>query len=407
MIRKYSFRKDKKAIHRIWQECGWIGREKQELEALDRFVGVSDCWVAELDGNAESMATSTPGTFFHSGTPLQLAAITSVTTSRVARNQQTASRTVARLVSEQAFRGAQLSGLGIFEQGFYDRLGYGNGAYEHMVRFDPAWLVRLGTPRVPVRLGRDDWKEIHEARFSRRKLHGAVDLTPPEISLCEMDWSKNVFGLGYRENGKLTHFFVAHADEVETGPYRIDWMVYRSVYEFRELLALVRGLGDQVRQGRMREPRDVQLQSLMKKPFQLHTITQEGKFTSRVAAYAYWQMRILDLPSCVSAVHARASLRFNLRLQDPLSRFVDDDAPWRGCGGDYVVELGEESTAHPGSDPELPELKATVGDFTRFWMGGTRADVLAGLHSFRAPADLIQALDAALVLPKPAPDWDF
>ena len=407
MIRLYSVRKDKKAVHRIWQECGWIGKEKREVEALDRFVGVSNCWVAELDGSAESVATSTPGTFLHTETPLRLAAITSVTTSRVARNQRTASRTVARLLSDEAARGAQVSGLGIFEQGFYDRLGYGNGAYEHMVRFDPAWLVKLGTPRVPVRLGPDNWKEIHEARFARRKLHGAVDLKPPAISRCEMEWSKNVFGLGYREGGRLTHFFVAHAEDVETGPYYLDWMVYRSVDELRELLALVRGLGDQVRQVRMREPRDIQLQSLMRKPFQLHTITQEGKFTSRVAAYAYWQLRIIDLPSCMEAVHSATPLRFNLHLDDPVAHFLESDAPWQGCGGDYGVDLGSPSSAAPGHEADLPERRASVGDFTRFWMGSARADVLAGLHSFQGPLDLIRALDETLTLPKPAPDWDY
>ncbi|MEE2992431.1 MAG: hypothetical protein VX603_04565 [Gemmatimonadota bacterium] len=37
--------------------------------------------------------------------------------------------------------GAEICVLSMFEQGFYDRLGFGTGPYEHKVRFDPAELM--------------------------------------------------------------------------------------------------------------------------------------------------------------------------------------------------------------------------------------------------------------------------
>ncbi len=37
--------------------------------------------------------------------------------------------------------GAELAGLGMFEQGFYNKLGFGTLAYENWVSFDPANLL--------------------------------------------------------------------------------------------------------------------------------------------------------------------------------------------------------------------------------------------------------------------------
>jgi hypothetical protein len=405
--RKYNARKDKKAVQRIWQECGWISEEKREIVALDQFVKCSSGWVFDMDGSAECLSLGTQARFRHTNTDLSLVAIAAVTTSRVARNQRGASGTLARLLAEEAAAGMQLSGLGIFEQGFYDRLGYGNGTYEHSVRFDPAWLADLGKPRVPVRLAAGDWKEIHESRLHRRKRHGAVDLLPPEITKSELEWPKNTFGLGYRENGKLTHYFVAYADDVESGPYKIHWMVYQTIAQFRELMAIIRGLGDQVRLISMREPRDVQLQSLIRKPFQLYQISENAKRQSKASAIAYWQLRMLNVSACVAAVSTTIPLEFNLTLADPIVDLLPDDAPWGGCGGDYTISLGPTSTAVPGHTAGLPLLSASVNDFTRFWMGSADADVLAGIGSFDGSAELIAAMDDSLKLPLPAPDWDY
>lgn len=406
-VRPYRARKDRKSVQRVWQECGWISDEKREFQSMDSLVRASDAWVYDLNGSAECLVLSTDGTYHHTGTPLKLAAITAVTTSRVARNQKAATATLARCLAHQARSGMHVSGLGIFEQGYYDRFGYGNGTYEQLLRFDPAWLVDLGRPRVPVRLTADDWQEIHDARLARRKRHGAVDLLPAAVTRCEMEWSKSTFGLGYRENGTLTHFLVGRDDNKENGPYQIDWLVYRNIDEFRELMAVLRGLGDQVRSVRMREPRDIQMQSLLKKPFQLFTLSGEGKFESRVRSFAYWQMRILDLPRCVAALEVPTSVEFNLTLTDPLTKLLPADAQWSGCGGDYHAIIGPVSSAEPGHEAGLPVLTATVNDFTRFWMGSVQADVLAGLHSFSGPPELIATLDEAVQLRPPAPDWDY
>ena len=46
-LRDYDHEKDRTAVHRIWREIGWIGREKHEEEALDIFIGCGRALVAE------------------------------------------------------------------------------------------------------------------------------------------------------------------------------------------------------------------------------------------------------------------------------------------------------------------------------------------------------------------------
>ena len=71
---------------------------------------------------------------------LRLSVVTGVTTSRVVRKQGLAGRLTAEVIAAAVEEGAQVSALSMFEQGFYDRLGFGTGGYEHMIRFDPADL---------------------------------------------------------------------------------------------------------------------------------------------------------------------------------------------------------------------------------------------------------------------------
>jgi predicted acetyltransferase len=406
-FRKYDSAKDKKATHRIWQECGWIEGDKKETDALDTFVRVSDGWVWEVKGSAEALTISTPARYRHTGTDLSMAAITGVTTSRVARGRGAAGGTLARALAAAGKAGVAVAGLGMFEQGYYNKFGFGNGSYESFYRFDPAWLRRFEKPAPPVRLGPKDWKAIHSSRLQRMKHHGAVDLIPPEISKCELAWVKNPFGLGYKKNGTLTHFFVAHTEDVEQGPYYVEWLVYENLDQLRELISLIRSLGDQVRSVRLRELPWLQIQSIVEKPFQLMTISNKGRFESRLAGEAYWQLRILDVEACVAALSVTTPLRFTLSLDDPIRKRLPDSAKWKGCGGTYVVELGERSSAKRGKDADLPVLEATVNDFTRFWMGSASAATLAAFDSFRAPHSLIAALDETVRLPKPYPDWDY
>ncbi len=100
-------------------------------------------------------------------------------------------------------------------------------------------------------------------------------------------------------------------------------------------------------------------------------------------------------------------VRFNLRLSDPIRKYLDSDAPWHGVEGEYIVTLGTESFIKNGIDQSLPLLEASVNAFTRMWMGIRPASGLAVTDNIRGPERLLRELDLLLSLPSPGLDWEF
>ena len=407
-FRNYDPEKDQKSAHRIFREVGWIEDGKEE-KALDIFLSGSRALVADIHGEAECLVNSMPGEIRYLEQDLAFSAITGVTTSRIARKQGLAKRLTAQLIAADAAEGAQVSGLGIFEQGFYDLLGFGGGSYEHWISFDPAQLTVDVRPRVPRRLTKDDWALIHAALLARRRGHGACNILPTPFIQGELSWQPDGFGLGYCDgpDGALTHFFWATA-KGEHGPYTVRMMAYQSWEQFLELMGLLKNLGDQVHQVWMREPGDIVVQDLLDQPFRFRRLTEKSKYEQANHATAYWQLRVCDLPGCLAQTHLPGdTIRFNLVLSDPIEGYLGEDATWRGVTGEYAVTLGPESRAERGTDARLPTLSASVGAFTRMWLGVRPASGLAVTDHLVGSPDLLAALDQVLRLPPPRLDWDF
>jgi hypothetical protein len=404
--RPYDPEKDREAARRIWREVGWL--EKGHEEELDAFVRCGRALVSEIDGEAECLVTSAPGTIRYLREDLPFAAVTCVTTSRIARKQGIARRLAARLLAADARDGALVSGLGMFEQGFYNRLGFGTGAYEHWVSFDPARLKVSRRHRVPKRFSGADWERAHRARLRRTLRHGSCCLTPPEITRLDVT-GENAFGLGYADaEGELTHGIWCDVKDRENGPYTINWWFHQTPEQFLELLALIKSLGDQVRSVGTNEPTGVMLQDFLLQPFKERQVTKRSPYESRMTAQAYTQYRVLDVPGCLArTLLPGADLRFNLRLSDPVEASLPEAMEWRGVAGEYVVSLGPCSGAERGWDDALPPLEASVGAFTRLWLGSLPATGLRLSDDLSGPPGLLEALDDALRLPTPHPDWDF
>lgn len=408
-FREYIPAKDTHAIYRIWREIGWL-REGAE-EALAIALSASRVLVAEIHGEAESVALSMPGTVCYLGEDLPFCAITSVATSRIARRRGAARRLTAQLVAAGVVKdGALVAGLGMFEQGFYNQLGFGTGSYEHLITFDPERLKIKVKARVPRRLTPDDWEMVHAARLARARRHGSCIILPAEFTQAEMLHTPNGFGLGYCDGprGELTHHFWCGSEDIRRGPYTVAWMTWQTREQFLELLALMKNLGDQVPLVRMREPAHIQFQDLIEQPFKQRRLTQYGKFEIGIRAVAYCQMRICDLFGCLARTHLQGDeVRFNLKLSDPIGDFLEMDAPWRGIAGDYVVTLGPSSGAELGTNAGLPTLVASVGAFTRMWLGVRPATMLSLTDELMGPPELLAQLDRVFCLPEPKPDWDF
>ena len=408
--RRYDYSQDRDAGLRIWREVGWVDGDRGE-KAYDAFLKSTDAWVTEIDGSPECLVIMSPGTLRYLDEELTLAACTGVATSRIARKQGLAGRLTAQALAERATAGDHVAMLGIFEQGYYNKLGFGNGSYMRSFSLDPARLaIPQGcAPRTPVRLTADDWQEIHDCRIRRIRYHGSCQVFSPELTHAEQLWSENGFGLGYRDaSGTLTHHIWCTAKAIEHGPYSVLWMAYQTREQFLELLGLLRGLGDQVRSIRMVEPPQIQMQDLIRQPFAARQLTEGSPHANRARISAWWQARILDLEACMERTHLDAEpVRFNLVLTDPISGFLGPEAPWHGLAGDYVLRLGDGSSAQRGSDGRLPTLHASIGAFTRLWLGLRSPTGLSWTDDLRGPDELLQELDRAFRLPETNPDWDF
>ena len=406
--RPYDPDRDRNAVERIWREVGWIESDDQ-AKTLDVFLESGRTLVAELGGEAECMVNTDPGQLRYLQVDLSACCVTGVTTSRIARRQGLASSLLASSLAASAQEGAAVAALGVFDQGFYDRLGFGSAGYERWCMFDPSQLAVDITPRIPRRLTEEDWEAVHRNRLVRHRTHGALSLLPAQHTRAEMQWSENGFGLGYADgSGELTHHLWVVSGKNESGPYRVGWMAYKAKAEALELLALLRNLGDQVYWIRMHEPPGIQLQDLLRKPFRSRRVTGSSKNEHRMNASAYWQLRVLDLAGCIEQVHAPAEpVEFNLVLDDPIAGLLPESASWRGIGGEYTVRLGRESSIRHGFSQELDTLRASAAAFSRMWLGVRSPSELSWTDALSGSDELLTRLDQVLRLPAPSSDWDF
>lgn len=409
--RSYDRERDRDAVHRIWHEIGWIDRNIEDhRKGLDGFLSGGNVRVGLVDDEAECMVSTHLGTMAYLDDDLSLSVVSSVTVGRAGRKQGLATRMTADAVGQDAAEGAAVSALSMFEQGFYDRLGFGTGAYVPKISFDPANLMVDNSFRPPKRLTKDNWEEMHAARLRRLRTHGACCVTSPQITFMGLHCTHHGFGLGYYDGpgDTLSHFIWAGANDREHGPYAVIMIVYNDTEQLRELFAVISGLGDQVRLVRCVEPAHVQLQDFLSQPIMHRIATKDSKFASGISAMASVQTRICDLEPCISAVVLPCDdLTFNLALSDPIEGHLDDAAPWRGIAGDYIVTIGKSSGIDNGQDSTRPTLSASVNSFTRLWLGIQPATHLAVTNTLAGDRDLLDALDSAFRLPQPRTDWEF
>ena len=404
----YDHERDFKAVLRIHREVGWV-ENKAQAKALEKLAPRCAGLVFPVRGEAECAVFTSPGAMRFQDEDLDMSAVLAVTTSRVARKLGAAKRLTARALADAAAAGHDIAMLGMFEQGFYDRLGFGTGAYANVVRFDPATLTVDAPFRPPRRLERRDWRKIHRAMHERARGHGGCVLHEPRVTHSDMAHD-NLVALGYFDgpDETLSHFFCGEAKN-EHGPYDVYAYAYQTPEQLFELLAVMKSLADQVSSFAMIEPAEIQLQDLLRQPFRHRRGGEGSKHAGFHRANAYWQARILNLAQCMAKTRlAGEPVDFRLRLRDPVAECLDDDCPWRGVAGDYSVTLGEQSRCTPDEGAQdQPTLTASVGAFTRMWLGVRPASSLALTDDLRGDARLLRDLDRLLRLPPPQPGWDF
>ena len=122
--RKLNFKQDLKAIKRIWREVGWVTEDAPE-KAMDIIFAADDTVVGCINGNPECSVLAQSGTMRLDETDLPLCVIAAVTTSRIGRGQGFAQNLTAWQLARGAKKGAAVAALGMFDQGFYNKVGFG------------------------------------------------------------------------------------------------------------------------------------------------------------------------------------------------------------------------------------------------------------------------------------------
>jgi len=409
MIRPYD-KPDQEHCIRIFREVGWMDGKDSDKEVFEASISETNPLVAELNGEVEVFVVTRAGSCRYLAADIPFSAVTGVVTSRVARQQGLASSVTAQAIAESANNGAAMSMLGMFDQGYYEKFGYGSTTYYRISTFDPASLLVPRLTRSPKRLSKDDATAMHECRNRRRRYHGGCTLEGNGETLATTMWQEtaNAFGLGFEdEDGLLTHFMWIKP-KGEHGPYNVWFTGWETHEQLIELLSVLKSLSDQVHGVRMADPPRLQLQDFLQRPLATMRARKGGEFDSGVLSQVWMQCRILDLPTCIGAMKlCGESISFNLELSDPIERYLPEDSSWRGVGGNWIITLGEESSVIKGADASLQTASATVNDLSRIWFGSASAEAVSVTGNFVAEPKLIQRIDSVVKLPVPIVDWDF
>ena len=405
VIRAYNEDKDKNIVFEILNECGWVNDKKNKY--LTEHIKKGRTIVSDINERVEAMAVSVIGDILYKNRSLPFSAITGVTVALTARKRGLAKKITAKKIQDDASEGAAVCGLSFFDQGFYDKLGFGSLTYHNTFTFTPATLNIKKSIPIPIRLSAKNWKKIHNNRLKRMRLHGSINL-PDFTTKADIYWEKDNFGFGFvDEKGALSHHIWMIGKGKEKGPYRVHWMAYRNYEQFLDLLALLKSLGDQIMLIRMDEPPQIQLQDFISSPFFYRSLSRKSNYENGIRTAAWNQLRILDLKKCILVVKLEHEIKFNLKLTDPIENFLSENNIWNGVGGEYIVKLGKHSTIDEGRDNDLQTMEASIGAFSRLWMGVRTATSLSVSDDLYAPENLLRQFDDYYRLLAPNYDWEF
>lgn len=407
MIRPYK-QEDVEHCVRIFREIGWMDGKDTDKDVFNAYIDEAHPLVAELHGEVEVFVVTRTGSCKYLEEDIPFSAVTGVATSRVARQKGLAATVTAKAIAQSAENGAAMTMLGMFDQGYYEKFGYGSTTYYRISTFDPASLNVPRLSRSPKRLTKEDAEAMHHCRNRRRRYHGGCTLDGVGETRATTIWHENGFGLGFEnEEGLLTHFLWMKT-KGERGPYNVWFSGWETHEQLIELLSILKSLSDQILGIRMTDPPRLQLQDFLQRPMKTMQARKGGEFDSDDVSQVWMQCRILDLPTCIGAMKLCGEpVSFNIEIKDPIEKYLPEDSAWRGVGGSWSITLGEESSATKGVDSSLPSATATVNDVSRIWFGATSAEAVSVTGNFVADPELIQRIDSLLNIPEPIVDWDF
>ena len=394
------------ALHK---DAGW----NLELDGFDEGLRfhVPDCTVrvAADDERVHSAVLGAEGQFRYLDRTLRLSAITGVLTASWARRRGYAGRLLAELLEEEQQRGAVVASLGVFDQGFYNRYGFGNMGRDPVLVLNPSAirvprkvsgaLGAAGTRIVPISHRDDD--EVYAAHIRRYTGHGACTIVKRGFIQGFLRYAgEQSFGLGIAVGDRLVaHFFGRRVSEEHVDLF---WLCADTQEYYIQLLALLRTLSDQLTQVKIVMPPDVMVYDFLERPLQWGVVHRHS-FDDLL----FWQLRVLDVVRAVEAVSIplASPLRFVAEISDPI--VAHSPSGWRGCAGEYTMSIGLESRCVRGAEVGLSRVRMSIGAFSRFWSGAASARALACSDEFAAEDALLERLTREYCVPRPRRDCDF
>ncbi len=393
-----------------WKDAGWLEKGKEDTAA--EIFKASTGLVGTVDDSVLALVLSNTGDLHHvlHEATLPFCSVSGVTVAFQGRKEGFGAALTAELLAIAAGKGAVCAGLGMFEQGYYDRVGFSNMPYWRNFYLRPSEIDLDGSMSSrPVRLEKEQWSEIHRSRTRRFRCHGSVNLEPVN-TMDTMLLAPGAFVMGFRDpSGELTHHICFTSCKGENGPLHTGWLAYRNRHQFHDLMLLLRSMGDQIDLIQLMEPPGIQLQSIVKKPLaQRRRSFQDPLKRVDIRTLAWTQCRILDLKGAIDGMRCPGEpCSFSLTLHDPVEGFLDGSMAWRGCSGEYTVHLSENSFVETGHTGGSPLMRCSLNTFTKMWNGTARPAMLPFTDRVEASEELLMDLERALFMPEPSFDWDL
>lgn len=460
-FRVVNAKPDLEQLKLLWKDAAWDAELEDYEAALRHLIPHTHSLVADDDRGIAAVVASMGGEFQFLESSLPMSVVLSVLSAAHARRQGHSAELLTILLQQEQTRGAVVAVLGAFDQGYYDKLGFGTGGYDPVMVMNPAALRipsharrALDHPSVRIRrITNADSEALFASWVRHKRYHGACTAKNVGfVSAMMHGMAGQGFGLAICEGSGTNEHIAAHFFGKRLGEGKLDilWACADTPARYLQLLEVIHRLSDQLEQVKLTPPPYIALHDLLARPLRDGIVHTGHPFDDALL----WQLRILDIPRAIHAVRLpiAETVHFTLRITDPVEKYAPAD--WTGCAGDYAVQLGEESRCVPlksqgeswgnaqqGEWGETREgawsesrgntqggargntqdnaqdnaqeaqgeavLDASIGAFSRFWSGALRPSALSHSDHFHASEELIAQLERVYSVPTPFRMWEF
>ena len=328
----------------------------------------------------------------------------------------TTHRTLGRTRSKR--RAHSYQGLSFFEQGYYDRLGFGTAQYEDWIGFDPALLNVPFPARPPKTIHHRRLRtRMHQSRLASKKTNTAF-VTFPDPNMDPQRQMRHQERLRPRatstkpQTKSHTTSGAATTTMQNTAPTSSNGWLTRPPEQFLELMGIIRS-------PRRSSPNDQHepapphpdTRPPQRNPSKTEWTTSKSKFATFSRSHrllAKPHQRPTQMPRKNTPPRAPTT-QFNLQLTDPIDDFLPEDETWKSTTGPIHHHPRTRILRDPRHTKKTSQtLKTTTSAFSRMWLGCLRTHIPTLHRHHTSPT---RTPHPNRTIPGPSQpqgrDWDF